>query len=193
MIAADIALRARTTALIEAVTAGGDSLEDLLPIVYEELRQIARRHLRGEQVGHTLRTTALVHEAYFKLVDHTRVTSKGRAYFFAAAAQAMRQVLVDHARRRSAHKRGGGAPPFSIDDAEIAVDEYADELIDLDRALADLQELSPRQMRVVECRFFGGMSVEETAEALDVSPRTVTGDWSVARAWLYNALQSDAS
>jgi len=192
MSAADTPLRERTTAFIEAASARGGSIEGLLPIVYEELRQMAERQLRREEAGHTLRTTDLLHEAYLRLVDHTRVTSKGRAYFFAAASRAMRQVLIDHARKRSADKRGRGERALSIDDVEIAVDEYAEELLDLDRALDALQELSARQVKVVECRFFGGLSVEETAAALDVSPRTVNGDWVVARAWLQNALDSDA-
>lgn len=190
---ADAELRERTTAIIEDATARGGSLHGLLPIVYEELRRMARSQLRREDAGHTLRTTDLVHEAYLRLVDQTRVTSRGRGYFFAAASRAMRQVLVDHARKRSAGKRGKGERALSIDQVEIAVDDYAEELLDLDRALDALQELSARQVRVVECRFFGGLSVDETATALGVSPRTVNGDWVVARAWLQNALDGDAS
>lgn len=193
MSAADAELRERTTAIIEDATARGGSLHGLLPIVYEELRRIARSQLRREDTGHTLRTTDLVHEAYLRLVDQTRVTSRGRGYFFAAASRAMRQVLVDHARKRSAGKRGKGERALSIDEVEIAVDDYAEELLDLDRALDALQELSARQVRVVECRFFGGLSVDETATALGVSPRTVNSDWVVARAWLQNALDGDAS
>lgn len=191
MAAGDAMLRERTTALIEDATARGGSLDGLLPIVYEELHRMARNQLRREAAGHTFRTTDLVHEAYLRLVDHTRVSSKGRAYFFAAASRAMRQVLIDHARRRSAGKRGRGERALSIDDVEIAVDDYAEELLDLDRALDALQKLSARQVRVVECRFFGGLSVEETAAALGVSPRTVNGDWVVARAWLQGTLDGN--
>ncbi len=182
--------RDRTTALLEPGTEGDPArLDALLPLVYDELRRLARRQLAGERAGHTLQTTALVHEAYVRLVDDTRVTRKGRAYFFGAAAQAMRQVLVDHARRHAAKKRGGGARPVSLDAATLAVDEIADELLDLDRALEELAGQNPRHARVVECRFFGGLSVEETADALDVSPRTVKYDWALARAWLHDALR----
>lgn len=183
-------IRDRTTALLEPGTEGDPArLDALLPLVYDELRGLAHRQLAGERAGHTLRTTALVHEAYVRLVDDTRVTRKGRAYFFGAAAQAMRQVLVDHARRHAARKRGGGARPVSLDAATLAVDEIADELLDLDRALVELAGRNPRHARVVECRFFGGLSVEETADALDVSPRTVKYDWALARAWLHDALR----
>ena len=183
-------IRDRTTALLEPGTEGDPArLDALLPLVYEELRGLAHRQLAGERAGHTLQTTALVHEAYVRLVDDTRVTRKGRAYFFGAAAQAMRQVLVDHARRHAAKKRGGGARPVSLDAATLAVDEIANELLDLDRALDELARRNPRHARVVECRFFGGLSVEETAEALDVSPRTVKYDWALARAWLHDSLR----
>lgn len=183
-------IRDRTTALLEPGTEGDPArLDALLPLVYDELRGLAHRQLAGERAGHTLQTTALVHEAYVRLVDETRVTRKGRAYFFGAAAQAMRQVLVEHARRHAAKKRGGGARPVSLDAATLAVDEIADELLDLDRALEELAVRNPRHARVVECRFFGGLSVEETADALDVSPRTVKYDWALARAWLHDALR----
>ena len=185
--------RDRTMALLETEEVGDPPrLDALLPLVYDELRGLAHRQLAGEQAGHTLDTTALVHEAYVLLVDDTRVTRKGRAYFFGAAARAMRQVLVDHARRHTAKKRGGAARPVSLDAANLAVDELADELLDLDRALEELAGRNPRHARVVECRYFGGLSVEETAEALDVSPRTVKYDWALARAWLHDALRGDA-
>jgi RNA polymerase sigma factor (TIGR02999 family) len=187
----ELTSRDRTTALLEPATEGErPSLDALLPLVYDELRSLAHGQLLGEATGHTLETTALVHEAYVRLVDDTRVTRKGRAYFFGAAARAMRQVLVDHARRYTAKKRGGGARPVSLDAATIAVDQFADELLDLDRALDALAERNARHARVVECRFFGGLSVEETAEALDVSPRTVKYDWALARAWLHDALHA---
>ena len=185
--------RDRTMALLEPEEVGDPPrLDALLPLVYDELRGLAHRQLAGEQAGHTLDTTALVHEAYVRLVDDTRVTRKGRAYFFGAAARAMRQVLADHARRHTAKKRGGAARPVSLDAANLAVDELADELLDLDRALEELAGRNPRHARVVECRYFGGLSVEETAEALDVSPRTVKYDWALARAWLHDALRGDA-
>ena len=177
-----------TNVLATAVASGGNAVERLVPLIYDDLRAIAHRQLAREHRNHTLQTTALVHEAYLKLVDDTRVTGRGRAYFFAAAGRAMRQVLVDHARRRATAKRGGGVEPVSLEESRIAVDEFAVELLDLDRALDQLSHLNPRHARVVECRFFAGLSVEETAEALDVSARTVKSDWALARAWLYDAI-----
>jgi RNA polymerase sigma factor (TIGR02999 family) len=150
---------------------------------------MAHRQLAREAAGHTLQTTALVHEAYLKLLDGVDAGRRGRTYFFAAAGRAMRQVLVDHARRRNAGKRGGGASAVTLGDADLAVDALAVELIDLNRALQQLGELDERYVRVIECRYFAGLSVEETAEALGVSPRTVKYDWSFARAWLYDALR----
>lgn len=185
----DAALRSYTTELLLSPSAGtAETLDRLLPVVYHELREIARRQLRREHAALTLDTTALVHEAYLKLVDQTKVTRKGRAYFFAAAARSMRQILVDYARRRSAAKRGGGRRPLDLDERDVSVDAFAAEMLDLAEALEQLAGLNPRHARVVECRFFGGMSVEETADALDVSPRTVKYDWALARAWLYDAL-----
>ena len=166
--------------------------DELMPLVYDELRRMAHRHLAREHRQRTLNTTGLVHEAYLKLVDQTRVPVKSRAYFFAAAARAMRQVLVDAARRRGRVKRGGGEAPLDLDDFQVAVDDFAAELRDLDEALERLAALFPRQARVVECRFFGGLSVEETAEALELAPRTVKRDWSLARAWLYRELRGEA-
>lgn len=182
----------RLLASSESGQPGG--LDRLIPIVYEELRTLAHRQLAREGDGQSLRTTALVHEAYLKLAGHDQITARGRAYFFAAAARAMRQVLVDHARRRRAVKRGGGDAAAELrDELAAAADDYAERLLGLDRALHDLEAHAPRQARVVECRFFGGLSVEETAEALDVSPRTVKYDWAVARAWLFNALGGAAA
>jgi RNA polymerase sigma-70 factor, ECF subfamily len=185
----DPSLRSQTTALlVTADRAADNALEGLVPLLYDELRAIAHRHLARERREHTLQTTALVHEAYLKLVDDTRVTGRGRAYFFAAAARAMRQVLVDHARRRRTAKRGGGAEAPCPGTEQVAVDDFAAELLDLDRALGQLAALNPRHARVVECRFFAGMGVEETAEALNVSTCTVNYDWALARAWLFDAL-----
>jgi RNA polymerase sigma-70 factor (ECF subfamily) len=182
----------RATALLQKADSGElPPLGELVPLVYDELHEMAHWQLSREHRNVTLQTTALVNEAYLRLVDSTRVTRLGRAYFFAAAARAMRQVLVDAARRRGAAKRGSGAPLMSVDREGERVDAFASDLLDLDRALEDLGRHNPRHMQVVECRFFGGMSVEETAVALDVSERTIKADWALARAWLHQVLDSD--
>ena len=170
---------------------GQELFAALLPLVYDELRQMARRQLAREHRQQTLNTTGLVHEAYLKLVDPASPPVKTRSYFFAAAARAMRQVLVDAARRRGRIKRGRGEAPLNLDDFQVSVDSFAAEVRDLNEALERLTALYPRQARVVECRFFGGLSVEETAEALDLAPRTIKRDWSLARAWLYRELQAN--
>jgi RNA polymerase sigma factor (TIGR02999 family) len=183
-------LRTELTTLLTHVEGGGEgAVERIVPLLYGELHAMAHRQLAREAAGHTLQTTALVHEAYLKLLDGVDAGRRGRTYFFAAAGRAMRQVLVDHARRRNAGKRGGGASAVTLGDADLAVDALAVELIDLNRALQQLGELDERYVRVIECRYFAGLSVEETAEALGVSPRTVKYDWSFARAWLYDALR----
>ncbi|MGH9464213.1 MAG: ECF-type sigma factor [Thermoanaerobaculia bacterium] len=182
--------RSVTAVLSAAGREGRDVFEELLPLVYDELRRMAHRQLAHERRQRTLSTTGLVHEAYLKLVDQTQVPVKSRAYFFAAASHAMRQVLVDAARRRRRLKRGAGEAPLNLDDFQVAADDFAAELTDLDEALERLAALFPRQARVVECRFFGGLSVEETAEALELAPRTVKRDWSLARAWLYRELRA---
>jgi RNA polymerase sigma factor (TIGR02999 family) len=179
-----------TDVLSAARRDGRDVFDELLPLVYDELRQMAHRHLAREHRQRTLNTTGLVHEAYLKLVDQSRAPVKSRGYFFAAVARAMRQVLVDAARRRGRFKRGGGEPPLNLEDFQVAVDDFATELRDLDEALERLATQFPRQARVVECRFFGGLSVEETAEALELAPRTVKRDWALARAWLYRELRT---
>jgi len=153
---------------------------------------MARRQLSRQHDRYTLQTTELVHEAYLRLAGDPRVTQRGRAYFYAAAARAMRQVLVDAARRRNATKRGSGAAALSLDEQVGTVDAYADQLLDLDDALRELERRNARSARVVVCRFFGGMSVEDTAQALGVSPRSVKSDWALARAWLYDALRGGA-
>jgi len=184
---ADPARRSEITSLVQAAEPRDTaSLGTLVALVYDELKVIAHRQLGREAAGHTLQTTALVHEAYFKLVDSSQVGARGRAYFFAAAAGAMRQVLIDHARRRNAAKRDVGV--VETGDLRLAVDALAVELLDLEQALERLAELNPRQARVVECRYFGGLSVEETAEALGVSAITVMRDWRVAKAWLAREL-----
>ena len=178
------------TALLLAPSADGTAVVDeLVPLVYDELRRMARRFLAGEAEAQTLQTTALVHEAYLKLVGSQELPERGRAYFFGAAARAMRQVLVDAARRRGRHKRGGGAVPVGLDEVALAVDGFAIELMDLDRGLERLAQLYPRQARVLECRFFAGLSLEETAAATDLSPATVKRDWVFAQAWLYREVR----
>lgn len=169
---------------------GPDVVDELVPLVYDELRAMAHRQLAGERRAVTLDTTGLVHEAYLRLVDETRVPDGNRAYFFGAAARAMRRVLVDAARRRNRLKRGGGEEPLPLDTIQVTADRFAAEILDLEEALERLAIQYPRQARVVECRFFGGLDVEETAAALDMAPRTVKRDWALARAWLYRALRT---
>jgi RNA polymerase sigma factor (TIGR02999 family) len=160
------------------------ALNELIPLVYEELRTIARHRLRHERAGHTLNTTALVHEAYLKLIDLDRVQWRSRAHFLAIAAQAMRNILVSHARGRKRLKRGGGAPHEPLDESVPLPDAETDRILALDAALEKLAELNPRHARVVELRFFGGMTLEETAAVLQVSHGTVKRDWSLLRRWL---------
>lgn len=165
-----------------------EALEQLIPLVYEELRRLARRHMARERAGHTLQTTDLVNEAYLRLVDAQSVRWQNRAHFFAVSAQLMRRILVDFARARRNLKRGGGAEQISLEEALIVTPERGANLIALDQALERLAALNARQGQVVELRYFGGLSEEEIAEVLKVSPRTVRSDWSLARAWLYREL-----
>lgn len=173
---------------------GGDAgaVDQLLPLVYDELRRIAHRQLRLERSDHTLSTTALVHEAYVRLVDQTRARFADRAHFFAVAARAMRRILVDYARKRQAAKRGGGQQPVTLDDAMSMTGDRADTLVAVDEALTRLALLDERLSRVVECRFFGGLTEEETATALRVTARTVRRDWVKAKGWLYQELHDVA-
>ena len=164
------------------------ALDQLMPLVYAELRRMARRYMWQKPSGHTLQTTALIHEAYLRLVGHSEKRWESRAHFFGVAAQAMRHILVDYARARHASKRGGEARVVSLDEAAIVSEERAAELVSLDDALAELARLSPRQCQVVELRYFGGLSVTETAEVLKVSSDTVTRDWNQAKAWLRREL-----
>ena len=174
--------------LLRAWSDGDKSaLDRLTPIVYEELRRLARRYLRGESAGHSLQTTALVNEAYVRLVDYTRMQWQNRAHFFAVSAQLMRQILVDHARRHNL-KRGGSLQHVSLEEATALGGERAADMVALDDAMNALARLDPRKVQVVEMRFFGGLSVEETAEVLKVSPVTVMRDWSTAKAWLYREM-----
>lgn len=178
-----------TDLLLRAGTGDAAAVESMFPVVYDELRRLAHRHLARESLpGRTLGTTELVHEAYLKLIDQTRVEWTGRAHFMGVAATAMRRILVDRARGRRSLKRGGGHAPVALDDIDIAIDEPADLLVALDEALDRLRDLDSRQARVVECRFFGGMTEEETAEALAIGVRTVKRDWAKAKSWLYREL-----
>lgn len=177
------------TGLLLAWRAGDrDAFDRLFPLVYDQLRRIAHRQFGRERSGHTLGTTALVHEAYLKLVDQTRAQLTDRAHFFAVAARAMRRILVDYARRHRAAKRGGPLGPVSLDDTALVADQRSDTLVALDGALTRLAEVDERLSRVVECRFFGGLTEEETAEALAVTARTVRRDWVKAKGWLSREL-----
>src|SRR5262249_18811032 len=153
------------------------ALERLVPLVYDELRRLAKHYMRRERTGHTLQTTALIHEAYLRLVDANRVRWQNRAHFFGIAARLMRQILVDFAREQQYQKRGGGAHPVSLDEAPVIRPERSEDLVALDEALSALAEIDARKSQVVELRFFGGLSVGEMAEALQVSPETVRRDW----------------
>ncbi len=177
------------TRLLVAWGNGDESaLADLTALVYEELHRLAHHYMSGERAGHTLQTTALVNEAYVRLIDWKSVRWQNRAHFFAVSAQLMRRILVDFARTRGYQKRGGGARPVTLDDAAVVTDDKGADIVALDEALLALAKLDERQSRVVELRFFGGLSVEETAEVLKVSPGTVRRDWSLARAWLHREL-----
>jgi RNA polymerase sigma factor (TIGR02999 family) len=161
----------------------------LLPLVYDQLRALAARYMQAERRDHTLQPTALVHEAYIRLIDASRVDWQGKSHFFALAATQMRRILADHARARNATKRGEGARKVSLHDRAAISSSGVVDMLALDRAMRKLTEQSPRQCRVVELRFFGGLSVEETAHVLDVSKSTVKGDWRVAKAWLARELE----
>jgi RNA polymerase sigma-70 factor, ECF subfamily len=173
---------------------GGDTavVDRILPLVYDELRRLARHQLRNEPAGLTLSTTELAHEAYLRLVDQTRVQWRGRAHFLGVAATCMRRILVDHARAGLSQKRGGGARRVPLDAVQVAGPVQAEVLIALDEALDRLRATDVRQARVVECRFFGGMTEEETAEALGIGLRTAKRDWARARIWLHRALNPEA-
>ncbi|HEY7861438.1 MAG TPA: ECF-type sigma factor [Gemmatimonadaceae bacterium] len=170
---------------------GRAAVDKLVPLIYDELRRIAHYRLRAEQTGHTLETTGLVHEAYIRLAGSEGLQFESRAHFLAIAAQAMRHVLIDSAVSRKAQKRGGGARPLSLDAAPIIAETRSEDLLALDEALERLAAMNERQARVVECRYFGGMSIEETAAALGTSPATVKRDWLLARAWLNRELHAE--
>ena len=168
--------------------------ERLLPILYQELKGIANQHMRNERTDHTLQATALVHEAYLKLVDQSRVQWQGKAHFCAVASNIMRRILVDHARTKNAAKRGKGAHRFTLDEQLVEGTPVADvDLVELDDLLNELAELNPRHAKIIEMRYFAGMTIEETAAALDVSVSTVKGDWRMAKAWLTARLNETSS
>ena len=165
-----------------------EALDDLMPIVYRELKRIARNFMRRQRAGHTLQTTALVNEAFVRLVDSDKVNWQDRSHFFAMSARLMRRVLVDAARRRNSEKRGGERVQVTLADDVRAVDRGRADVVAIDEALSALAKLNQRQCQIVELRYFGGLTEDEIAETLDVSPRTVRRDWNLARAWLYREL-----
>lgn len=180
------------TTLLHAWRAGDrGALAELTPIVYAQLRRLAHRYMRRERPGHSLQTTALVHEAWVRLVDYKRMQWESRAHFFAVSGQVMRRILVEYARRHNL-KRGAGVAHLSLDEAALVGSERAADLVALDDAMNALEQLDPRKVRVVEMRFFGGLDIEETAEVLQVSPVTVRRDWSAAKVWLYREMKGGA-
>jgi len=183
------------TLLLAELTQGNrDAEAELIPLVYKELRRIAGYYMRDERVSHTLQPTALVNEAFLRLVDQTRIDWRNRAHFFGVAAQLMRRVLVDHARERAAAKRGGQRARIDLDHVEIGLTpEGSEQLLAVEEALTRLRSFDPQQERIVELRFYGGLTVEETAEALRVSPRTVKREWAMAKAWLQAELAGEAA
>ncbi len=180
-----------TIALLGAAGGDKEASDRLWELTYDELRRIAQRHLRNERSDHTLTATGLVHEAYQRLVDQSRIQWRDRAHFFGVASQACRRILVDYARKRLAFKRGGARARVTLDENALAVDSQSDDVLALDEALQRLASVEPRWAEIVEHRYFGGMSEEETAELLGVSTRTVRRDWVKARGWLYRELRVD--
>ena len=180
--------------LAELRSGNKEALAMLIPLVYDELHRLAEHYMRNERVGHTLQPTALINEAYLRVASAEKADWQHRAHFVAVAAGTMRRVLIDHARKQEAAKRGGKQAALPLEDSpEYLSEERSEELIALDEALTRLQELDPRQSQVVELRFFGGLTVEETAEVLGISPKTVKRDWAVARAWLHGEMSKDRS
>jgi RNA polymerase sigma-70 factor, ECF subfamily len=167
------------------------ALDQLIPLVYTELRQLARRYMRRERPGHTMQTTALIHEAYLRLVDQNQVRWENRAHFLGIAARLMRQILIEHARRRTRAKRGGVAGTISLDEVALVSQARATELLALDDAMERLAAIDPRKSRVVELRFFGGLSTKEAAEVLHTAPNTVLRDWRLAKAWLHREISHE--
>ena len=177
-----------TKLLIDWSNGDQEALDHLTPLVYAELRRLAHFYMGRERPGHTLQTTALVNEAYLQLVQQKGLHWQNRAHFFGIAARLMRHILVDYARERNSAKRGGGARRLSLDDVAELSEEKASEVVSLDDALNTLAEVDPQQSRIVELRFFAGLTVEETAEVLGISPATVKRDWAMAKAWLYHEI-----
>jgi RNA polymerase sigma factor (TIGR02999 family) len=177
-----------TQLLIDWSNGDQSALDKLMPLIDEELRRLAHRYMSRERAGHTLQTTALVNEAFLRLVNRKNLQWQNRAHFFGLAAQVMRTILVDHARSHASAKRGGGTRNLELDEAMVVSQQKASEVIALDEALKQLALIDPRQSRIVELRFFGGLTVEESAEVLDVSPVTIKREWSTAKAWLYHEL-----
>jgi RNA polymerase sigma-70 factor (ECF subfamily) len=182
-----------TQLLAEWSDGNQSALDELYPLVYDELHKLARRYMSRERKGHTLQTTALINEAYVRLVDQRNVHWSNRSHFFAISAQIMRRILIDHARRHAYAKRGGGARQVSLEEAAVVTSTPGSELIRLDEALNSLAEMDLRRSRVVELRYFGGLNNEEIAGVLQVSENTVTRDWNMARAWLYQQLTGGVS
>ena len=186
--------RHQITELLAEWREGNQSaLDELYPLVYDELHRLARRYMSRERKGHTLQTTALINEAYVRMVDQKNVNWANRSHFFAISAQIMRRILIDHARRHAYAKRGGGAQQVSLEEVAALVPEQGRELMRLDEALKSLAERDPRRSQVVELRYFGGLNNEEIAGVLHVSENTVTRDWNLARAWLYQQLTENAT
>jgi len=183
---------AREVTQLLCLWSGGDraALESLIEVVYAELRHLAHSYLRRERPGHTLQSTALVHEAYLRLIDQKNVTWQNRAHFFGIAAQMMRRILVDHARSRQASKRGAGITLLALDEAVAGSGPRGLDLIVLDQALESLARIDPQQSRIVELRFFAGLSIDDTAEVLKISPATVKREWAIAKAWLYREMSA---
>lgn len=179
--------------LLASLSEGNQAAADkLLPVLYQELKGIANQHMRNERADHTLQATALVHEAFLKLVDQNRVQWQGKAHFCAVASNIMRRILVDHARTKNAAKRGKGAQRITLEEGLVAGDPQSNvDLVELDELLTELATLNPRHAKIIEMRYFAGMTVEETAAALDVSVSTVKGDWRMAKAWLTSRMESD--
>ena len=182
-----------TELLARARSGDPSALANVFPLIYDELRRLARQQLQREPDGHTLSPTALVHEAYMRLIDYTRMEWTGRAHFMAVAATAMRRILVDHARGHRSAKRGGALRRVSIDSIELGTEDRAELLIAIDEALGRLKDVDARQAQVVECRFFGGMTEEETAQALGIGLRTAKRDWAKAKSWLHKEIAAERS
>jgi RNA polymerase sigma factor (TIGR02999 family) len=182
-----------TQLLAEWSEGNQSALDELYPLVYDELHRLARRYMSRERKGHTLQTTALINEAYVRLVDQKNVRWANRSHFFAISAQIMRRILIDHARRHAYAKRGGGAKQVSLEEAAMVAPNQGSELVRLDEALKTLAKMDERRCHVVELRYFGGLSNEEIARVLKVSENTVTRDWNLARAWLYQQLTGSAA